>query len=87
MSFISSNSLQFMRASTDGSLAESSLRLRKRSNKQIMLIRYLKDKQRHEMIACNITKQVPKKEFRDVWRNLSSVLPELTGVGAWCQSN
>ncbi|KAG4434907.1 hypothetical protein IFR05_009605 [Cadophora sp. M221] len=71
----------------DRSLGRPSLRLFKRSAKQVMLSRFLKDYQRHEMLACNCNKLFPKEEIKAVRRNLSKVLPELAGIGAWCRKN
>lgn len=52
-----------------------------------MLSRFLKDRQRHEMVACNCIRLPPSRNFKAVRRDLTKVMPELAGVGAWCQRN
>jgi len=49
-----------------------------------MLSRYLKDDQRHEMLACNCTNLPRKRDIRAVGKDMTKILPELVGVGAWC---
>ncbi|KAL2070353.1 hypothetical protein VTL71DRAFT_13379 [Oculimacula yallundae] len=85
MSFALRVSLQATGDSVSWTLALPSPKARRTSTKRIMLSRYLKDKQRHEMLACNSAKPFPKKESKAAWRNLNRVLPDLAGLGAWCQ--
>ncbi|KAK0119556.1 hypothetical protein ONS95_010996 [Cadophora gregata] len=79
------NPLQVVPESIDGTPSTPGFRARKRRGRQIMLSRYLKDPQRHEMLACNCPTLPPSKDIKALRRNLTKVLPELAGVGAWCQ--